>query len=232
MKHAHMSIMVTLVLIVTLLGATSASAAWLTHVNNWLVSNSQITDPDLSWPSGNYAAISTGGHTLKKLEMGIGYVSATAITVTGGATPLACTGLSGVADAGSTEGYVTMDSSAADVMLFAVQMPQTAIITGAAGDLVLEFDVDESGTDTTMVLAVTIYDGDSTGAIASDSISIDTGTARGWVGLQTYSGGLGALATVTVNDRFYIKVAPQDATDVCNIYGVRLKYRAGLEVTE
>lgn len=230
MKHAHMSIMVTLVLIATLLGATSASAAWLTHVNNWWVSNSQITDPELSWPSGNYAAISTGGHTLKKIEMGIGYVSASAITVTG-ATPLACTGLSGVADAGATEGYVTMDSSA-DVLLFAVQMPPTSVVTGAAGDLVFEFDVDENGTDTTMVLTVTIYDGDSTTAIASDSVSIDTGTARGWFGLQTYAGGLGALSTVTVNDRFYIKVAPQGATDVCNIYGVRMKYRAGLEVTE
>lgn len=226
-------IAVVALMLVSYSGAFAADpSGWITHVKNWWLESCALTDPTITYPSANYAAVSTGGHTLKCLEMGLGYVSATAITVTGGATPLACTGLSGVADAGSTEGYVTMDSSAADVLLFAVTMPQTAVITGTASDLLFQFDIDESGTDTTMVWNVAIYDGDTTAAIVSDTISIDSGAARAWVGLQTYAGGLGTLSALTVNDRLYLRLSPVDATDSGTIYGVRMKYRAGWEVTE
>lgn len=207
---------------------------WITHVNNWWISSSQLTDCELSWPSSGYMTFSTGGYTLKSLDMGVGYVSATGMTITAPAIPLASVGLSGTPDAGSVEGSLSLGVS--DSMAFCVPIPQTMAITGTAGDLMLFFDgvkpAAVPATDTCSVLRVQIYDGDSTTAIVTDLVTFDSGASRAHVGLTAYAGGLGALASITSNDRLYVVVTPVDVDDTATVYGVRLKYRAGMEVTE
>lgn len=193
------------------------STGWITHVDNWWMSNCQISNPTLSVAE-------------KSVTASIGYLSATAINASAPVSSMVSAGLSGVAESGFSEGYVQIEE-VADSLVFSVQMPSNLNITGTEGDLILEFDVAQNdGLDTTtktMVVGIYGY-GNDTQALVMDTVNLDAGVTRGLVGLTTNSAGLGNTTGIVVGQPLTVELSPLAADDTILVYGVRLRYKAGL----
>lgn len=155
----------------------------------------------------------------------IGYVGATEITIGAPGAPLVCVDLAGVAEAGSTEGYASLDAEG-DVLRFTWQLPETFIDTSVAGELTFEFDIKEEAAEECNI-DVRIFEYGDTTSIYTDTLTIADGTARAWVSLDTDT--LGSDADVGPGDTFVVEVTATAGADNFYIYGVRCKYRVGLQ---
>lgn len=129
-------------------------------------------------------------------------------------------------EAGSTEGFVTMNDST-DYILFYATVPELYFDSDTAADLKLEFDLSEgaaaTGTDS---YVITFYqDGSETAAMLTDNVSM-SGTARAWAS----SSGLGDNASISGNcQSLIVKVAPSTSNDDMRVYGARWNYRPGVD---
>ena len=169
--------------------------------------------------------------THKYATGGIAYVSATAISTTGWvqAEGLAQTGhTAGVVESFATEGYTEVDD-AADLLLFTMPIPPLFVANGAAGDLVLELDINEQAAEECNI-DVRIFEYGNTTPKVVDTILIADGAGRGWSVLITLSSGIGAL--FDADDILLIEVTCTADTDDFFIYGARLKYNVGIEATQ
>jgi len=156
----------------------------------------------------------------------IGYVSATAIYVGAPAAPTACVGLTaGSAELGGTEGYVTVDDDE-DFLRFTWQLPETFIDTGVAGELTFEFDIHEQAAEECNI-DIRIFEYGNTAVIYTDTLTVANGAARAWVALDTDT--LGSDADIGPGDSLLVEITSTTDNDDFNIYGVRCKYRFGLQ---
>jgi len=182
-----------------------------------------------------YMTISTDSKTHKYRIMGVSYVSATVMDIDQPGHGLVCTGLSGSSQAYGTEGNVHI-ADTGDTMLFTIQLPETFVDVGSASDLIIEFDINEQIIGDSMDLRVHIYDYGDTVPDISDTVQLDSDAeiaTREWAGLQTLSDGIGADTCVAADNVLTIALFPEtDSGDSGYIYGIRLKYRVGIEVTE
>lgn len=197
---------------------------------------------DLSIDGGTIATndarfcVKTGTTNHRYKYYGVSYNDAATLipVVTGGASALRSVGLAaGVADIGSAEGYVAI-GDAADHLIIAIPMPDTFIDTGTQADLVLSFDIAEQSGLSQATATVNIYQRGAATAniIAGDTIVIANGAARAFNNLQTNSTGIGNDVELDEEDTIVIDISPNSAADDFNVYGVRMKYRYGLEASQ
>lgn len=166
-------------------------------------------------------------HGYGQQDMKFSYVSATEIRVGSPATALLCVGLNGGAEEiGTTEGYVTVGDGA-DFFRFMVQVPETLILWGDAGDLIPYFDTVETAAGAT--IDVRIFEYGNTTAIITDTIVLTDGAARAWNTLNTLSSGIGADADIAAGEFLIFELTPNANTDDFNIYGFRWQFSKGLE---
>jgi hypothetical protein len=185
-------------------------------------STATITTGSSPASSYKYAYMPVSGLQLSAGMRPDGFITsgiATALTANGVET-------SSVLEIGSTEGFIVMNDST-DYIIFYMNLPETFYYDGTAADLTLGLDLSEgaahAGTDT---WTVTYYeDGLETGAMISQNLSMNA-TARGWV----EDTAIGADASITgANKVLIIKVAPSTSNDDGRLYGMRLKYRPGID---
>lgn len=156
-----------------------------------------------------------------------GAILADKFTIGGIAVDLTATGLSGVEETGAAEGYVTLDA-ATDNMTWYMVLPETFVDGGSASDLLISFDMSEAaaaaGTDS---YELYIYeDGSETAVMVDEDLSMNA-TTRAWVD----SSGMGDNASISgANKVLIVKIETQGADDDCQVYGARLKYKAGIDV--
>lgn len=153
----------------------------------------------------------------------------------GGAEILNSSGLTGVNEVGSTTGYIQMNEDA-DILRFRFHLPETYVDTGSAGDLKLQFYVDEQVTIDAATYDVNIYEFNNASPILTDQFTVKYGDAAGWVDLVTNSAGIGDDGDIDEDDILVITISPQTnlpvgATHKVNIYGMRIRYRPGLHST-
>jgi hypothetical protein len=223
---------------VSILAVAFLNVGWITHVSNWWLSGCEISDPTIT-TTGSYLAVGTGGFTMKAITMGVAFPDGygdTVLFIDAPAKSYPCIGLSGTPAGPFANSYVTLDADA-DSVVFGMQVPSNAILTGDAADLQFLIDFASVDTTATVTFNVKIWQygaGYDTAALVSDTISVatDTLTIRGWFGLSSLSTGIGAVSGVDVADRLVFEISPTSAWDSGTLYGVRLKYRAGLEATE
>lgn len=154
--------------------------------------------------------------------------------VGGGADGLLSTGLSGIEEIGSTQGYIRMDNKN-DIMRFRFHLPETFVDLGDANDLLLQFYVDDQVTSDAATYDVSIYEFGSTTPIITDTFTAKYGMTAGWVDLDTNSTGIGNDSDIDADDILVVVVTAEVggvARDQADIYGCRIRYRAGIEATE
>ncbi len=162
--------------------------------------------------------------------MRISNLSASSITIDAPGASQVCTSLdAGVAETGGTEGYAEVGDDE-DILLFSIQLPDTWLDVGAAGDLVIEFDLEEVGAVIVNIDVLIYQYGDLTPEV-TDTIVIAADGNRAWMGLVTLNAGIGAVATLDPGDTLLISLTATADEDDFRAYGVRVSYRPGLEVT-
>lgn len=176
-------------------------------------------------------------HKAKYYAISPGPTAATEIEVVGG-TGLTCVGLAaGVAEIGSTEGYVEYDD-AADFIRYAITLPDDFVDTGLQADLIITWDIHEQhagGGDTNVDIDVNIYEYDgsaNTTALVTDTIDVADTVGRALNGLVTLSGGIGDDAELQAGDVLIFELTGTADTDDFNLYGMKLSYRVGIQATE
>ena len=180
-----------------------------------------------------FIPVTTATYDHKVKYIPISAFSATEIII-GGGDSLACVGLdAGVAEVGSTEGYVaTTDET--DIIKFILPLPDDFIDTGTAADLVISFDIDEqAGEECNITVVIYEYDGAAnTTAIVTDALVVTNNQTRAFYTLNTLSGGMGAVAELDQGDSLIFVVNGVAAADDFHLYGLRLVYRVGLQATQ
>lgn len=165
----------------------------------------------------------------------ISYTSTTVAEVGGDAQSLGCSGLAaGATEVGSTQGYVQMMENA-DTLRFRFRLPQTFVDTGEQEDLIIQFHALEQTTVDAITYDVSIYEYGNTTPIFTDTFTLFNGDSQQWYNLDTYATGIGDDSDIDSDDVLVVVISCEDSSsqmNKANIYGVRLKYRAGIYATE
>ena len=146
-------------------------------------------------------------------------------------TWLISTGLAGTQETAGVLGCIALRDDA-DSLNFRFQLPETFVDGGVATDLDINFHVSEMGAGTNVSADVAIYEYGGITAIIVDTITVLNGAALGWTGLDTLSTGIGADSDIDADDILTIRISPRNAACDMDIYGMRLEYAPGIEVTE
>ncbi len=173
-------------------------------------------------------------HKVKYFPISAGVTSATEVIV-GGGTGLTCVGLAaGVDEIGSTEGYASVDTET-DYVRFSIPLPDDFVDTGTAEDLIINFDLHETGASVEINIVAQIYEYDGTAnvvAVVDDTLIIDSDAARTMETFEVLTTGIGAVANLHQGDHLIFVLSSVAGEDDFNIYGVEMIYRCGLAATQ